>query len=103
MLAGISIHPGQIEYDTRTHHSNTDVFDRIRADDMKQAATIMAAFVFPDRDARRKDSAQAGPGKTNQGKSKGIKVKGERFQRLTFFVAYWLGVVSGPLENADAS
>ena len=26
--------------------SNQDVFDRIQADDMKQAATIMAAFVY---------------------------------------------------------
>ena len=36
----------EIEYDTRTHHSNQDVFDRIQGDDMKQAATIMAAFVY---------------------------------------------------------
>ena len=36
----------EIEYNTRTHHSNQDVFDRIQADDMKQAATIMAAFVY---------------------------------------------------------
>ena len=35
-----------IEYDTRTHHSNMDVFDRIQADDMKQTAIIMAAFVY---------------------------------------------------------
>ena len=30
----------------RTHHSNQDVFDRIQAGDMMQAATIMAAFVY---------------------------------------------------------
>jgi hypothetical protein len=36
----------EIEYDSRTHHSNQDVFDRIQADDMKQAATIMAAFIY---------------------------------------------------------
>ena len=36
----------RIEYDTLTHHSNQDVFDRVQADDMKQAATIMAAFVY---------------------------------------------------------
>lgn len=35
-----------VEYETRTHHSNQDNFDRIQADDMKQAATIMAAFVY---------------------------------------------------------
>ncbi|MDQ3819403.1 MAG: M20/M25/M40 family metallo-hydrolase [Acidobacteriota bacterium] len=36
----------EIEYSTRTHHSNQDVFDRIQADDMKQNAIIMAAFVY---------------------------------------------------------
>jgi carboxypeptidase Q len=35
-----------VEYNTRTHHSNQDNFDRIQAEDMKQAATIMAAFVY---------------------------------------------------------
>jgi carboxypeptidase Q len=36
----------EIEYGTRTHHSNQDVFDRIQGDDLKQAATIMAAFLY---------------------------------------------------------
>jgi hypothetical protein len=45
-LPGFQFIQDEIEYDTRTHHSNQDVFDRIQADDMKQAATIMAAFVF---------------------------------------------------------
>ncbi|MFN2598308.1 MAG: M20/M25/M40 family metallo-hydrolase [Pyrinomonadaceae bacterium] len=45
-LPGFQFIQDEIEYDTRTHHSNMDVFDRIQADDMKQAATIMAAFVF---------------------------------------------------------
>ena len=36
----------EIEYWTRTHHGNMDVFDRVVADDMKQAAVIMAAFVY---------------------------------------------------------
>jgi hypothetical protein len=35
-----------LEYDTRTHHSNQDNFDRIQADDLKQASIIMAAFVY---------------------------------------------------------
>jgi carboxypeptidase Q len=45
-LPGFQFIQDEIEYDTRTHHSNQDVFDRIQADDMKQAATIMAAFVY---------------------------------------------------------
>jgi Zn-dependent M28 family amino/carboxypeptidase len=35
-----------IEYFSRTHHSSADVFDRIQADDMKQASTIMAACIY---------------------------------------------------------
>lgn len=45
-LPGFQFIQDEIEYDTRTHHSNQDVFDRIQADDMKQASTIMAAFVY---------------------------------------------------------
>lgn len=45
-LPGFQFIQDEIEYDTRTHHSNQDVFDRIQADDMKQAAIIMAAFVY---------------------------------------------------------
>jgi hypothetical protein len=45
-LPGFQFIQDEIEYNTRTHHSNEDVYDRIQADDMKQAATIMAAFVY---------------------------------------------------------
>jgi carboxypeptidase Q len=45
-LPGFQFIQDEIEYDTRTHHSNQDVFDRVQGDDMKQAATIMAAFVY---------------------------------------------------------
>jgi hypothetical protein len=45
-LPGFQFIQDEIEYETRTHHSNQDVFDRIQGDDMKQAATIMAAFVY---------------------------------------------------------
>jgi hypothetical protein len=45
-LPGFQFIQDPIEYDTRTHHSNMDVYDRIQADDMKQAAVIMAAFVY---------------------------------------------------------
>jgi hypothetical protein len=45
-LPGFQFIQDEIEYDTRTHHSNQDVFDRIQADDMRQAATVMAAFVY---------------------------------------------------------
>jgi hypothetical protein len=45
-LPGFQFIQDRVEYGTRTHHSNQDVYDRIQADDMKQAAVIMAAFVY---------------------------------------------------------
>ena len=44
-LPGFQFIQDSLEYGTRTHHSNQDVFDRVPADDMKQASVIMAAFV----------------------------------------------------------
>jgi hypothetical protein len=35
-----------MDYGTITHHSNQDVFEHIRAEDLKQAAVIMACFVY---------------------------------------------------------
>ncbi len=45
-LPGFQFIQDEIEYSTRTHHTNQDNFDRLQAEDMKQAATIMAAFVY---------------------------------------------------------
>jgi Zn-dependent M28 family amino/carboxypeptidase len=61
-LPGFQFIQDEIEYDTRTHHSNQDVFDRIQADDMKQAATIMAAFVYQTAMRDQKLPRKAMPG-----------------------------------------
>jgi carboxypeptidase Q len=45
-LPGFQFIQDDIEYGTRSHHSNMDVFDRIQAGDIKQASTIMAAFLY---------------------------------------------------------
>jgi len=45
-LPGFQFIQDEIEYSSRTHHSNMDVFDRIQADDMKQISIIVAAFVY---------------------------------------------------------
>ena len=45
-LPGFQFIQDPIEYGSRTHHSNQDGFDRIQPDDLKQAATIIAAFVY---------------------------------------------------------
>jgi carboxypeptidase Q len=45
-LPGFQFIQDEIEYSSRTHHSNMDVYDRIQADDMKQASVIIASFVY---------------------------------------------------------
>ena len=45
-LAGFQFIQDPIEYDTRTHHTNMDAYDHLSADDLKQAATIVASFVY---------------------------------------------------------
>jgi carboxypeptidase Q len=45
-LNGIDFLQDEIEYETRTWHTNQDNFDRILPDDVKEAACIVAAFVY---------------------------------------------------------
>lgn len=45
-LPGFQFIQDEVEYGTRTHHSNMDVYERIQEADMKQNAVIVAAFVY---------------------------------------------------------
>ncbi len=45
-LPGFQFIQDPVEYTTRTHHSNMDVFDRLQAGDLMQAAAIMATMVY---------------------------------------------------------
>jgi hypothetical protein len=45
-LNGIDFLQDELEYGTRTWHSNQDTFDRAVPEDLKQAAVIVAAFVY---------------------------------------------------------
>ncbi|RYF85194.1 MAG: M20/M25/M40 family metallo-hydrolase [Chitinophagaceae bacterium] len=45
-VPGFQFIQDEIEYDTRTHHSNMDTYDHLVPDDLKQAATIVASFVY---------------------------------------------------------
>ncbi len=45
-LPGFQFIQDPIDYDSRTHHYIMDVYERLQADDMKQAATIMALFAY---------------------------------------------------------
>ena len=43
-LPGFQFIQDDLEYDTRTHHSNMDVYERLVPQDMMQNAVIVAAF-----------------------------------------------------------
>jgi peptidase M28-like protein len=45
-IPGFQFVQDPIEYETRTHHSNMDVYDRLQPDDLKQMAVIVASFVY---------------------------------------------------------
>jgi carboxypeptidase Q len=45
-LPGFQFIQDPMDYETRTHHSNMDVYDRISAGDLMQASAVMAAFVY---------------------------------------------------------
>jgi carboxypeptidase Q len=45
-IPGFQFIQDPIEYDTRTHHSNMDVYDRLLPDDLKQISVIVASFVY---------------------------------------------------------
>lgn len=45
-LPGFQFIQDDIEYDTRTHHSNMDSYDHLQPNDLKQAAVVIASFVY---------------------------------------------------------
>jgi carboxypeptidase Q len=53
-LPGFQFVQDPLEYDTRTHHSNMDNYDRLQADDVMKNAVIVASFVYhaATRDAK---------------------------------------------------
>jgi carboxypeptidase Q len=51
-IPGFQFIQDPIEYETRTHHSNMDVYDRLQPDDLKQISVIVASFVY---DAAQRD------------------------------------------------
>ena len=44
-IPGFQFIQDDLEYDTRTHHSNMDVYERLQPQDLMQNAVIVAAFV----------------------------------------------------------
>jgi hypothetical protein len=45
-LPGFQFIQDEVEYGSRTHHSNMDVYDRLQSDDLMKASVIVASFVY---------------------------------------------------------
>jgi carboxypeptidase Q len=45
-LPGFQFIQDPVEYETRTHHSNMDVYDHVEEGDLMQASAIMASFIY---------------------------------------------------------
>jgi carboxypeptidase Q len=84
-LPGFQFIQDPLDYNTRTHHSNMDVYDRIQATDLEQAAAIMASFVYnaatrpeklprkplPKPQPPREQNGENGPAPTTSGAGSG--------------------------------
>jgi Zn-dependent M28 family amino/carboxypeptidase len=45
-IPGFQFIQDPLDYETRTHHSNMDVYEELQPDDLKQAAVVEAIFVY---------------------------------------------------------
>ena len=45
-LPGFQFVQDRLEYNSRTHHSNMDTYDRVQRDDLVQQATVAAVFAY---------------------------------------------------------
>ena len=45
-IPGFQFIQDPLDYESKTHHSNMDTYDYLRMDDLKQAAIIVASFVY---------------------------------------------------------
>jgi len=58
-IPGFQFIQDPLDYESKTHHSNMDTYDNLRIDDLKQAAIIVASFIYqasirPDMLPRKK-------------------------------------------------
>ena len=60
-LPGFQFIQDPIEYSTRTHHSNQDLYDRLQPDDLKKNAVIAAWFVYQTANRDQKLPRKAAP------------------------------------------
>jgi hypothetical protein len=60
-IPGFQFIQDEIEYDTRTHHTNMDTYDHLVPADLMQASTVIAAFVYNTAQANEKIPRKALP------------------------------------------
>ncbi|MFM8335844.1 MAG: M20/M25/M40 family metallo-hydrolase, partial [Opitutaceae bacterium] len=79
-LPGFQFIQDDLEYRTRTWHGNMDVYDRAIEEDLRQAAVVMATFVYQtamrDDLLARKPLDAAPESRPGAGKKRGGKVRG---------------------------
>ena len=71
-LPGFQFVQERLDYNSRTHHSNMDTFDRVQADDLKQQGAVAAVFAWyaanwPEKLPRKVRSRLRGCIKTSNG------------------------------------
>jgi len=74
-LPGFQFIQDGLDYDSRTHHTNLDTYDHLRADDLKQASVIIASFLYHaamrdeklPRKPMPKEKKKASPGVVSSG------------------------------------
>ncbi|MET0620992.1 MAG: M20/M25/M40 family metallo-hydrolase [Thermoanaerobaculia bacterium] len=71
-LPGFQFVQDDLEYETRTHHTNMDLYERLQKNDLMQASVIMAAFAYnaamrdgmiPRKPMPKDEPAKGEPGK----------------------------------------
>jgi Zn-dependent M28 family amino/carboxypeptidase len=69
-IPGFQFIQDEVEYDTRTHHSNMDVYERLQPFDMMKNAVIVASFVYhtANRDQMLPRKPLPKPQPANQGR-----------------------------------
>ena len=82
-LPGFQFVQDEIEYETRTHHTNQDAYERLQRDDLMQASVVLATFVWQAamRDAKiprkpmPKEEPRPTPTPTAEGKREASAVR----------------------------
>ena len=67
-LPGFQFIQDPVEYSSRTHHSNMDVYERIQEEDMRKNAVIVASFVYLAANRDQAIAAQAAAEATARGR-----------------------------------